>query len=181
MRIDFHTHAFPDKLAVNAVPALEKVGGIQAAGDGTIRGLLASMESAGIDRSVVCPVATKPEQVRGINDWVLGIRDERIIPFGSLFPGMADVADEVRRLKDEGVRGIKLHPDYQKFFVDDEIAFPIYEACEKHGLMILFHAGLDIGLPDPVHAPPEKLASVVERFDGLDHHCRAHGWSPHVG
>lgn len=167
MIIDFHTHAFPDTLAVNAVPALEKIGGIKAAGDGTIRSLVESMEKAGIDKSVVCPVATKKEQVRGINDWIMSVDDNRIIPFGSLFPDMADVDDEVKRLVDNGVKGVKLHPDYQKFFVDDESVFPIYEACVKHGLIILFHAGFDIGLPEPVHAPPDKLAAVVERFKGL--------------
>ena len=167
MIIDFHTHVFPDSLASGAIASLEKIAGIKAQTDGTVDGLLSSMDRGGIDKSVVCPVSTKPTQVTGINSWIIGMKDDRLVPFGTLFPDMEQVDDEAKRLADNGIRGIKLHPDYQTFFVDDERVFPIYEACVRHNLIVLFHAGVDIGLPPPIHSTPSRLAIVLDRFPDM--------------
>jgi len=63
-----------------------------------------------------------------------------------------------------GLKGIKFHPDYQKFFVDDKKMFPIYETAFGLGLIVVFHAGVDIGLPAPYHATPERLEKIVRTF-----------------
>ena len=96
MIIDFHTHAFPDPVAQYAIPTLEQKAGVVAAGNGTVDDLRASMDRSGVDRSVVCPIATRVDQVPSINRWALGLRDGRLIPFGTLFPGMDDPRSEVQ-------------------------------------------------------------------------------------
>lgn len=164
MIIDFHVHCFADELASKAVPQLAKCAKINARLDGTIRSIKESMKKAGIDKSVVLSIATKPSQTEKINTWSSSIQDDSIIAFGSVHPENENWKDELLRLKEMGVRGIKLHPDYQKFFVDDKEIYPIYDLAAELGLVVLFHAGVDIGLPKPYHATPERLKRVIEAF-----------------
>ena len=91
--IDFHTHAFPDDLAARAVSALEKGAGVPAMLDGKVSSLLKSMDRAGIERSMVCSIATKPAQFQKILDWSKAVRSSRIIPFPSIRP-----ADRLQKL-----------------------------------------------------------------------------------
>lgn len=166
--IDIHTHVFPDAIAERAVAQLTGRSGETAFTDGTVSGLKRSMDAAGIQRSVIQPVSTKAKQVDNINRFSEALRDDpRIEPFGTLFPGGGGLRGEAKRLRDAGVKGIKLHPDYQVFFVDEESAFPLYEAAVEAGLIVLFHAGVDIGLGPPYHCTPERLARVMDRFPGM--------------
>ena len=85
MIIDFHTHIFPDEIAPKTIPALEKVSGIKAATDGTLTGLLQSMEQTGVDISVIMPVVTKPAQFDKINAFAAKVNETyagRLISFG---------------------------------------------------------------------------------------------------
>lgn len=166
--VDFHTHVFPDYLAARALEKLSSRSGNPAYTDGTCSGLKRSMAKYGISRSVTVPIATKPEQTPTINSFAIQqLSDPALIPFGTLHPHYADFRTEIHRLKEAGVKGIKLHPDYQEFFVDDESMFPIYEALQEQGLIVLFHTGVDIGLSPPYHAPPNRIAKVLDRFPGL--------------
>lgn len=167
MIIDFHVHCFTDELAPKAVPQLEKCANITARLDGTVSSIKESMKKAFIDKSVVLSIATKPSQTEKINTWSSSIQDDSIIAFGSVHPENENWRDELLRLKNMGIKGIKLHPDYQKFFVDDEKMYPVYDFAGELGLIILFHAGIDIGLPAPYHATPERLRRVVDAFSGV--------------
>jgi hypothetical protein len=119
-------------------------------------------------------VATRPQQVRTINAWAAeqeAIRcssrqPEQLMFFGTLHPDLENWREEIGRIKKDGLRGIKFHPDYQSFFVDEERMWPVYEALFQESLIILFHAGEDVGLPPPVHCTPERLARVLRRFPG---------------
>ncbi|ABN53786.1 MAG TPA: amidohydrolase [Hungateiclostridium thermocellum] len=164
MIIDFHVHCFPDKLAPRAVSQLAANAGIPPRVDGTINGLKESMKRAGISKSVVLSIATKPTQTENINNWSAEIQDEEIIAFGSIHPDYENWKAELFRIKNMGLKGIKFHPDYQKFFVDDKKMFPIYETAFGLGLIVVFHAGVDIGLPAPYHATPERLEKIVRTF-----------------
>ena len=166
MIIDFHVHCFNDELAAKAVPQLAKCANIPARLDGTILSLKESMKKAGVDKSVVLSIATKPSQTEKINNWTALIQDDSIIGFGSIHPENENWKEELLRLKENGIKGIKLHPDYQKFFVDDKKKYPIYEEAIEQGLIIIFHAGVDIGLPEPYHATPERLRRVIDDFPG---------------
>ena len=111
--IDIHTHAFPDPIAKVAIPALEREGGIKAYLDGTVAGLLASMDRGGIEQSVLCSIATRPEQFAPILEWSKEIRSERIVPFPSLHPADPDLLAHLQMIHDEGFKGIKMHSYYQ--------------------------------------------------------------------
>jgi len=164
--IDFHTHCFPDELAEKAVSALSVKAGIPAMLNGTAGDLKRSMEVNGITGSVIFNIATKPSQTEKINSWAANIQDENIISFGSIHPLYEDWKNELKRIRELGLKGIKYHPEYQEFYVDDETMFPIYELAFELGLVIAFHAGEDIGYAPPYHCTPERLAVLLERFKG---------------
>jgi predicted TIM-barrel fold metal-dependent hydrolase len=165
--IDFHTHAFPDKLAAAAVPFLEKEGNVKAFLDGTVSGLLASMERAGITTSVVCSIATRPSQFEAILSWSRQVRSDRIEPFLSVHPDSKKMVSEVERVRQEGFKGIKMHPYYQKFFLDEERLFPFYEAVSNNNLILVMHTGFDIAYPRIRLADPPRIARVLDRFPKL--------------
>ncbi|MDR2753839.1 MAG: amidohydrolase family protein, partial [Oscillospiraceae bacterium] len=108
-----------------------------------------------------------PRQQQAVNDFAIALLAEpRFLPFGSVHPDAPDVPEELRRLKAAGIKGIKLHPDYQGFYPDEARMAPIYHAIAQLGLVTLFHAGVDIGLPDPVHCTPRRLAAALPHFEG---------------
>lgn len=169
MIIDIHTHAFPDELAPRAMEVLTGNAGIPTFTDGTCAGLRASMRRAGIDLSAVMPIATKPSQARGVNRWAVKIsrQYDDIICFGSIHPLQEDWQAEIDALVADGIVGVKFHPDYQQFFVDEPEFVPICRALADAGLIVLFHAGVDIGLPPPVHCTPDRLARLLDAVPEL--------------
>jgi len=166
--IDMHAHAFPDALAGRAVAHLERQGGITAALDGTVGALLASMDRAGIERAVICSIATDPGQFRAILRWSAAIAGPRLCPFPSVHPASPDALEEIRQVAAAGFRGVKLHPEYQGFHVDDPRLEPFYRALDREGLVALFHAGHDIGFPDSDRAAPQRFLALHRAFPGLD-------------
>ncbi|MBP3609539.1 MAG: amidohydrolase family protein [Lachnospiraceae bacterium] len=165
MVIDFHTHIFPEKIAAKTIEQLEKRADVKAATDGTLQGLLASMERCGVDLSVILPVATKPSQFDSIQNFAKSVNEQypgRLISFGGIHPDCADYKKELDTIHDMGFQGIKLHPDYQGVMIDDVRYMRIIEYASELGLIILPHAGTDIGLPEPVHCPPEKMRKVLD-------------------
>lgn len=166
MIVDFHIHSFPDKLAEKAIPSLSACsGGIKPTYDGKISSLKGALARSGADMGVVLNIATNPKQQKNVNDFAISlVGDPKIIPFGSVHPDSADALSELERLKAAGIQGVKLHPDYQGFFVDEKRMFPIYEKIAELGLITVFHAGVDIGYPEPVHCTPERLLRVLNIF-----------------
>jgi uncharacterized protein len=166
-KIDFHTHIYPDHVAHQTVLAVRQRARIDAYTDGTLEGLKRSMAAAGIDLSVVAAVATKPKQVQSIQRWLTAIRQPGVEALAAMHPADPLSSEQMRMLRQEGFRGFKLHPDYQDFFVDDPRMYPLYEAVASEGMFILFHAGMDRGLPHPVHATPKRLAAVNRAIPDL--------------
>src|SRR5690554_183731 len=183
MIIDFHTHCFPDQIAAYAVPKLagNARGGIKPYLDGRLDSLLESMERAGISHSVVQHIATKSGQEKTINTWAAEIQHKngggRIVSFGTIHSETADWRGEIKRITDLGLKGVKLHPDYQSFFVEERRVFPIYEELCRAKLPVLFHSGVDIGLPEPCHCEPEGLRKVIDSFpEGIWIAAHMGGW-----
>lgn len=165
---DFHTHAFPDALAGHAMTALlAETDDVTAWHDGRLSSLLASMDRAGIQRAVVCSIATKPKQFDKILAWSQEIRSERIVPFPSLHPADPDVAARVRQIADAGFRGIKLHPYYQDFDLDDPRLGPLYRALCDCGLILVSHTGFDVAFPRIRKADPQRIARVLDGYPAL--------------
>jgi predicted TIM-barrel fold metal-dependent hydrolase len=180
--IDFHIHAFADKIAARAMGELQKnlrEGGLDdtAFSDGTYSDTEAYFRRTGFS-GVFMPIATKPSQMTICNTVAAeknnySAGDARFWSFGSVFPltKTADerqaVLDELSRIKSLGLYGVKLHPDYQVFYPDDENVFPVYEKCAELGLPIMFHAGFDPISPKLTHATPDRLLRVIENFPKL--------------
>lgn len=165
--IDFHTHAFPNDLAARAVPQIAGNAGVTAFLDGKVASLLRSMDQAGIERSVVCSIATKPAQFQKIMDWSKAVRSDRLVLFPSVHPAAPDVLEQIRLIQAEGFLGIKLHPYYQDFDLDEPRMEPIYECIRECGLMVLSHTGFDVAFPRERRADPERVWKVVTKFPGL--------------
>lgn len=177
MIIDFHTHIFPEKMASATIAGLERVSGTKAATNGCLDGLLASMEAAGVDCSVIMPVVTKPKQFAGINRFAYEINQSygahdkinitsqllpRLISFGGIHPDSEDYKAQLRELKSMGFKGIKLHPDYQGVMFHDIRYKRIVSYASELDLIVMVHAGIDIGLPDPVHCSPDMALEVIK-------------------
>jgi len=167
MLIDFHTHAFPEKIAGRAVGSLSHgSGGMVPQTDGTIDRLKAEMSRDGVDLSVVLSIATNPKQQHNVNDFAIAInQDDRIIAFGSVHPDAPDALEELERIKGAGLKGVKFHPEYQCFFADEERMKPIYRKISQLGLITVFHAGHDIGFAPPYHCMPEHLLGALKWLD----------------
>ena len=167
MLIDFHTHCFPDKLAPRALESLSfSSGGLKPHTDATLSGIRKNMAEESVDASVVLSIATNAAQQKNVNDFAASINNEKdIFSFGSVFPDSHDVLDELERIKELGLKGVKLHPEYQGFFTDDEKMKPIYKKISSLGLITVFHAGWDFGYKPPYHNMPDNLLGALKWFD----------------
>ncbi len=163
MLIDMHTHMFPDALAPRAMHSLsETIWKNQT--NGTVKDTVDHMREWGVDRFVALNIATKPAQQTTINNWASSIQGPSIRCFGSVHPDAPNAVDELARFPELGLQGVKLHPDYQNFFVDEPRLFPIYDAISELGLLVTFHAGKDPLSPDVIHNTPVALANVMKQF-----------------
>lgn len=168
MVIDFHTHIFPDELAPRALDSMRACTSTSRFGaDGTLAGLLESMDHAGIDRSITLPVASRPDQLSTINAYATSLDTSRIVAFGALHPTADTLEACVRGLVAAGVRGVKLHPEYQDFHVDDPSNDPMYDLLSEAGLITVFHAGWDPAPFTRDRSHPAALRRVLDRFPRL--------------
>lgn len=168
MIIDTHTHCFPDNLAPRAIKALsDGLGGVTPYSDGTLSGMQKLMHIAGVGRSVIASIATNSHQMKSVNNFASECmkNNSDIIGFGSVYPDVPDVLEEIERIKSLGLKGIKLHPDFQHFFVDDEKMIPIYKKISELGLVLLFHSGIDDGYKPPYHCTPDRILKILNWFD----------------
>ncbi len=171
MVIDIHTHTFPDKLAATTIPKLEGMSHTRAYVDGTVSGLRASMSRAGVDLSFVLPVATNPRQVVHVNDSSARINDQGretgIYSFGCMHPDFSDYRAELARVKELGMKGIKLHRVYQGVNFDDIRTLRILDRAAELGLVVLTHSGLDIGFPGEVRVTPAMVLHAIREVGPL--------------
>lgn len=167
MIIDFHTHIFPDKIAEKTINYLADKANIKAYGDGTLNSLLDVMNKGGIDYSVTLPIATKPEQVESINRFAVSLNDvKEIIPFGTVHPEYENWRCALENLKASGIKGIKLHPEYQDFFIDDEKCFEICKYASELDLTVVFHSGVDLGfLGRELRCTPKRAYKLIKRLN----------------
>lgn len=164
--VDFHVHAFPDAVAPRALEALLTAYQVRAVTDGTISGTLRHMENVGVAYSVIQPVATRPAQVRSINDWAAAHADLRIISFGGIHPDYEDVQGEIDRIVELGLPGIKIQANWQQVAVDDRRMYAIYEAARGR-LIVMFHSGEELAPFDEMMATPSRIATVRRDFPDL--------------
>lgn len=178
MIIDFHTHAFPEKIASRAISTLAERSGIAPQTDGTVDSLLARMEEWQVDRAVVANIATNPKQQANVNAFALEtmqIHGDRLNPLGSVNPDAEDWANTLIMLRDAGVPGIKLHPDYMGHTFDEAVYAPILDLAASLNLFVMIHAGFDVYSPDKIHATPAMIRHVIGRHPSLKLVCAHYG------
>ncbi|MDD2237664.1 MAG: amidohydrolase family protein, partial [Kiritimatiellae bacterium] len=165
--VDVHTHAFHPKIAARAVEQLAKHYGVGIAHNGLAEDLLNRLDEAGVERAFVHSAATKAEQVKPANDWAIYLQEHypRFEAFGTIHPDFADFEQELNRLASCGIRGIKLHPDFQGFWLDDPRLGPIFE-CIGARFVLMVHIG-DEHPPEENPSCPAKLARVLDTYPDL--------------
>ncbi|MBE5039376.1 amidohydrolase family protein [Ructibacterium gallinarum] len=176
MIIDAHAHIFPHKISKAATQGISDFYQIPIPYDGTLETLLQLGKEAGVSKFIVHSVATVPEQVPSINRFLeesITQYPDTLIGFMAMHPDYSDIEDEILRASHKGLKGIKLHPDFQQFRIDDPKAFPIYEAAGDR-FPILIHMG-DYRYS---YSKPAQLAKILKLFPKL-RVIAAHfgGWS----
>ena len=166
MTIDFHTHIFPEKICAAVIDKLSRQAGIAAFSDGSLRGLRESMSAAQIDTSVILPVATNASQVEKINSSAAELNeafeDAGIVSFGCIHPDYLNWREELSRVKTHGLKGIKIHPVYQDTNLDDTKYMRLLYRAAELDLIVVTHAGWDIGFPGVERCSPQRARRVVE-------------------
>ena len=152
MIIDFHTHVFPEKIAKSTIEALAKNSASMPHTDGTVQGLLCAMERANADISIALPVLTKPTQFDSVTKFVVNLnqtflneKGRKIISFAGMHPACEDIEGKMQYLKSQGIKGVKIHPDYQQTDIDDDGYYKILLSAKKHDLIVVTHSGVDDG------------------------------------
>ncbi|NLG24868.1 MAG: amidohydrolase [Clostridiales bacterium] len=167
MIFDFHTHAFTESLAPAALRTLSREGGgLMPHTDGTLKDLKQKRAQAGVDGCAVLMIATKPAQMRRINDWAAENQSPDTPIFGTVHPDAPDALDELERIAELGLKGLKLHPEYQRFYVDEPRALALYRKAARLGLIVTLHAGMDVGFAPPWHNAPDRFLRALGAFDG---------------
>ena len=168
MIIDFHTHVFPDKIAEKTIAILSAKSGFTACYNGTVAGLVGEMEKGDADLAVTLPVLTAPAQFDSVLRFASAInegfkdKEKRLISFAGIHPACDDIEGKMKQIKDSGFLGVKIHPDYQDTFIDDDGYVRILRAARELDLIVVTHSGVDAGYKDmPVRCTPERVKRVI--------------------
>jgi predicted TIM-barrel fold metal-dependent hydrolase len=180
MLIDCHTHAFADKIAAKAVQQLINYYQIPTDFPGRLPDLLTAAAAAQLDALILLVAATRPEQVKAANDWILNLaqtpaktlaavahlpRIPRIIPFGTFHPADPNWQAEIGRLKAAGIKGIKLHPEFQGIDLADPALGNFFAEVEKD-FVLLIHVG-DFRITSNNLSTPRKIRRIHQNFPQL--------------
>lgn len=161
---DVHNHVFPDNIAEKAVVNIGRYYNIDMFENGTVDALLESGRQIGIDRYLVHSSATHSGQVKAINNYIADVvkSNSNMIGFGTLHFNLDDLDAEVERIIALGLKGIKLHPEFQRFVIDEPSMMPVYKAIAGK-LPLLIH----MGDQNQDSSSPIRLARVLDRFPDL--------------
>jgi len=175
-KYDAHAHIFPDIIAEKATQSIQNFYSMLTRHVGSIGVLLEESDKAGVEKVVVQSVATTPMQVEHINEFIMRAHKEhpdRLIPFAALHPDVKDLDAAVDRIVRAGFYGIKVHPDFQQFQLDEPRAIRMFAAIGDK-LPILVHTGdhrFDF-------SGPRRMAAALDKVPQITVLC-AHlgGWS----
>lgn len=172
MVIDFHTHIFPDKIAKSTIEALANKAENKPYTDGTAQGMVDAMLRADADICVTLPVLTKASQFDSVTRFAVAVNErfnteeKKLISFAGMHPECEDIEGKMQYLKLMGIKGVKIHPDYQCTFIDDKGYIEILKCAKKYDMVVVTHSGIDDGYKDePVRCPPEKVLKVIEEVN----------------
>ncbi len=175
MLIDIHTHVFPPQLAEKALQGMIAMLDanyesyrirFRPRADGTVTGLLQTMEKSGCTHSVLCPVITNPKSTQKTNEYAMAQRCDKITPLAGFLPTQDGWEGVLEEIAAQGFPGIKIHPEYQNLDIDSPRCIEVIKRAEALGLAVLFHAGKDPGYPPPIHASATQIVNLLEHVDG---------------
>lgn len=164
--IDSHCHIYPEKIAEKAIAGTDNFYGVKSSCKGTAADLIERGTAAGIDKFIVQSVATTPKQVPSINEFIADEVEKsggRFIGFGTLYPDSPDLEADYNHMISLGLKGVKLHPDIQRFKVDDFRCLKIYELCERDNIPVLMHTG-DYRYD---FSNPNRILPIMNIYTGL--------------
>lgn len=169
MIIDFHTHIFPDHIAPKAMEVLKKNSNdCLSFTQATLSDTELKMEQWGIEKYVVLNIATNIKQQKNVNDFAIANNTKKCIMFGSVHPFAPDALQELDRIKAAGLKGVKLHSEYQNFNADDKNVFQIYEKIKQLNLLLVLHGGTDVAYQNsPVRCSPKAVRKIADNFKDL--------------
>ncbi len=169
--IDIHTHTFPDSISERAIKKLSHTAGVRPFSDGTEAGLSESSKKAGIELAVILPVATTPEQVDTINESSARINETTsetgLFSVGAIHPDTENYKQVIKTIRDLGLRGVKIHPVYQRCALDDVKFLRIMSYASELGLFTITHTGIDIGFPELDLCSPKMARRVWESLGDI--------------
>ena len=163
---DAHAHIYPSKIADKATAAVGDFYDIGMAVESGMSDVLLKLgEPVGCERYLVCSVATKLEQEESIARFISEqcARHPEFIGLGAYHQDETDPARLLDLYDELGLRGVKIHPDFQKVNIDDPRLMPLYAECEKRHEYVLFHIGdnrYDFSSPD-------RLSKILEKYPNL--------------
>lgn len=165
MIIDFHAHIYPEKIAEKASRAIGDFYDSPMEFSGTSAALLESGSKINVTKYVVHSAATSPLQVVSINNFILKECDlhSEFIGFGTIHVDYGDFEKELERIHNSNLKGVKIHPDFQKFKIDCKEMFPIYEKLIELKMPVLVHAG-DYRFD---FSGPARIRKVIDEFPSL--------------
>lgn len=163
MIIDGHIHVWPDKIAARALGS--PTDGLTRYGDGTVASARSALEAAGVDRGVCLAVADTPARLEAANAFVGGLDPDRFIGFGSVHPGRTP-EENLADLRANGLRGVKIHPLFQGFALDDRRLWDVLEALGDE-FVAVFHVGPEEPGGDNTKATPRMIGEIARAFPSL--------------
>ena len=167
MIIDTHTHAYPDKIAkaVEEASVRDVSNGTELFGSLSINGLRHSMKQNGINAAIAFCIADRPGVVKAANDFIIASCDKKeVFGLGTIHPDFEDYEAELNRLRNNGIRGIKLSSLFQGFVLDEDRMLRIYEAM-GNDMIAYLHMGRGPGkYTEHSNSTPDKLVGVLKMF-----------------
>ena len=164
--INAHCHIYPETVAERAVQGIADFYGIKIGLNGQTDDLIRDGSKVGVVHYLVHSVATKPSQVRSINDFIAS--EVKAHPgvftgFGTLHPDSESLEDDLKHLLELGLKGVKIHPDFQFFSLAEDRAIRLGEMIRDAGLPVLTHCG-DFRYK---LSNPEQFEAFIKALPGL--------------
>lgn len=176
--IDFHAHIYPEKIAQKAAESIGEFYNIDMSASGTAENLIKSGSKVGITNYLVHSVAVDGAHVETINNYISSECEKHpeFYGFGTMHADYENKIDEAERIKSLGLYGVKIHPDTQKYNMDDESMFDLYDFLSENHMPLLIHCG-DYRYD---YSHPRRLKNILRKFPKLTV-VGAHfgGWSVH--
>ncbi|MDT9591631.1 amidohydrolase family protein [Nocardioides zeae] len=164
MIIDCHLHVWPDHIA-HAMQA-QRPAGMKLRFDGTLDGLLRTMDESGIDKGLALGVGIKASVVAKTNEFIGSVPRDRLVPFGTVHPDLS-VEENLRHLRDNGIVGVKLHPLFQTVSLADPKVHEILSALGDEGMPVVTHVGAGADEEANERGAPALLRKLADSIPHL--------------